>query len=106
MLLLPENLEKEIRDHGAKDYPHECCGAMLGTDGDSGREVRSLFPLINGGTIRRATVFRLLRKIFARLNVPQPSVDLTCWDGIILIRIIRRGPANLTASMPGRGTAM
>ncbi len=47
MLLLATNLEKEIREHGAKDYPHECCGAMLGTDGDAGREVRSLFPLIN-----------------------------------------------------------
>ncbi len=47
MLLLDANLENEIREHGAKDYPHECCGAMLGTDGDAGREVRSLFPLIN-----------------------------------------------------------
>src|SRR3989442_4556493 len=41
---LATNLENEIREHGAKDYPHECCGAMLGTDGDAGREVRSLFP--------------------------------------------------------------
>jgi proteasome lid subunit RPN8/RPN11 len=48
MLLLAKHLEQEIRDHGAKDYPHECCGAMLGTDGDgAGREVRALFPLIN-----------------------------------------------------------
>ena len=35
MLLLAKNLEQEIRDHGAKDYPNECCGAMLGTDGDA-----------------------------------------------------------------------
>jgi proteasome lid subunit RPN8/RPN11 len=48
MLLLTKTLEQEIRDHGAKDYPHECCGAMLGTDVDArGREVRALFPLIN-----------------------------------------------------------
>jgi len=48
MLRLAKNLEQEIRDHGAKDYPNECCGAMLGTDNDAaGREVRSLFPLIN-----------------------------------------------------------
>ena len=47
MLRLPKNLDQEIRAHGAKDYPNECCGAMLGTDGDSGREVRSLFPLVN-----------------------------------------------------------
>jgi proteasome lid subunit RPN8/RPN11 len=48
MLLLAKRIEQEIRDHGAKDYPNECCGAMLGTDKDSaGREVRALFPLIN-----------------------------------------------------------
>ena len=48
MLHLAKNLEQEIRDHGARDYPNECCGAMLGTDQDSaGREVRSLFPLVN-----------------------------------------------------------
>ena len=47
MLLLPKNLDQQIRDHGARDYPNECCGAMLGADGDGGREVRSLFPLIN-----------------------------------------------------------
>ncbi len=48
MLLLAKKLEQEIRDHGARDYPNECCGAMLGTDNDAaGREVRALFPLIN-----------------------------------------------------------
>lgn len=47
MLLLSKALEQEIREHGSRDYPNECCGAMLGTDGDAGREVRSLFPLIN-----------------------------------------------------------
>ena len=48
MLLLGKKIDQEIRDHGAKDYPNECCGAMLGTDNDgAGREVRALFPLIN-----------------------------------------------------------
>jgi proteasome lid subunit RPN8/RPN11 len=47
MLVLPQKMEQEIRDHGARDYPNECCGAMLGTDGNEGREVRALFPLIN-----------------------------------------------------------
>jgi len=47
MLLLAKSLEQEIRNHGAKDYPHECCGAMLGTDSGADREVRQLFPLIN-----------------------------------------------------------
>ena len=28
-------------------YPHECCGALLGRDGDAGREVIDLLPLAN-----------------------------------------------------------
>lgn len=47
MLLLTKALEQEIREHGSRDYPNECCGAMLGSDGAAGREVRALFPLIN-----------------------------------------------------------
>ena len=47
MLLLAKQLEQEIRDHSARDYPHECCGAMLGIDTGAGRQVRSLFPLVN-----------------------------------------------------------
>ncbi len=54
MLLLNEILTNEIRDHGAKDYPNETCGAMLGLDVDASgaaneprREVKALFPLTN-----------------------------------------------------------
>jgi|SRR5665213_1197661 len=54
MLLLNESLNAEIRSHGAKDYPNETCGAMLGTDGsgnagsgEPAREVKGLFPLTN-----------------------------------------------------------
>jgi len=47
MLFLPEKLDQEIREHGVKDYPHECCGAMLGVDNGADREVKALFPLIN-----------------------------------------------------------
>jgi proteasome lid subunit RPN8/RPN11 len=46
MLVLGEELARGIREHGAKGYPHEACGAMLGVDGVR-REVRALFPLIN-----------------------------------------------------------
>ena len=47
MLLLAKNLEQEIRDHGAKDYPHECCGALLGSDGEDSRQITDLLPLAN-----------------------------------------------------------
>ncbi|MGH9594243.1 MAG: Mov34/MPN/PAD-1 family protein [Bryobacteraceae bacterium] len=47
ILKLSEGLAGRIRAHGVETYPHECCGAILGVDGDDGREVRGLHPLIN-----------------------------------------------------------
>jgi proteasome lid subunit RPN8/RPN11 len=47
MLILKDGIAENIRDYGAKDYPNETCGAMLGLDGESSREVRALFPLTN-----------------------------------------------------------
>ena len=46
-MYLSEQIAKEIREHGARDYPHETCGAMLGLDSDDGREVVALYPLTN-----------------------------------------------------------
>jgi proteasome lid subunit RPN8/RPN11 len=28
---LSSDLERELRSHAARDYPHECCGVLLGT---------------------------------------------------------------------------
>jgi len=42
-----ENLATEIRAHGAETYPHECCGALLGTYTENFREVRALHKLVN-----------------------------------------------------------
>jgi proteasome lid subunit RPN8/RPN11 len=46
-LILAEDIARGIREHGAKGYPHEACGAILGVDGASAREARALLPLIN-----------------------------------------------------------
>lgn len=52
LLSISAALAEKIRAHGVETYPHECCGALLGRDGDlqegvAGREVLVLFPLIN-----------------------------------------------------------
>ena len=47
MLVLKPEVANRIRAHGAESYPHECCGALLGTDGEAWREVRDLLPLVN-----------------------------------------------------------
>ncbi len=46
-LKLSQELEARIRSHAAETYPYECCGALLGRDGDEGREVLALVPLEN-----------------------------------------------------------
>ncbi len=59
-LLISKELAEGIRRHGAETYPYECCGALLGRDGqltqyhdahaDGGtprREILALHPLVN-----------------------------------------------------------
>jgi proteasome lid subunit RPN8/RPN11 len=36
-----------IRQHGAREYPNECCGALLGTASGAWREIREVVPLRN-----------------------------------------------------------
>jgi proteasome lid subunit RPN8/RPN11 len=46
-LRLSDELAARILAHGAGAYPHECCGALLGSDSEDAREVRDLLPLAN-----------------------------------------------------------
>ena len=46
-LKIREDLLRQIHEHGVETYPHECCGALLGRDGDDSREVQDLLPLAN-----------------------------------------------------------
>lgn len=46
-LRVRDDLARRIHAHGVATYPHECCGALLGRDGDLSREVLDLLPLAN-----------------------------------------------------------
>ena len=47
-LLLSERQLDEIRRHGEADYPHECCGLLIGSFGADGRKVtEEIFPISN-----------------------------------------------------------
>lgn len=46
-LKIQNGLTDRIRAHAAEAYPHECCGALLGRDSDSAREILDLLPLPN-----------------------------------------------------------
>ena len=41
-----EQLE-QIREHGVRDYPYECCGLLLGHYGDDGKVVTETYPISN-----------------------------------------------------------
>ncbi len=47
MLVLSEEQAGRIRAHGVETYPHECCGALLGSERGLNRVVREIFPLVN-----------------------------------------------------------
>lgn len=47
VLKIPDELIRSIHAHGVETYPHECCGALLGRDGDESREITALLPLAN-----------------------------------------------------------
>jgi proteasome lid subunit RPN8/RPN11 len=46
-LKIAEDLVGRIRAHAIEAYPHECCGALLGREGEDSREVMELAPLKN-----------------------------------------------------------
>ncbi|MEN3327924.1 MAG: hypothetical protein V7638_2731 [Acidobacteriota bacterium] len=47
MITITENLLDEIRAHGVKDYPYECCGLLLGLYGADGKVVTETYPISN-----------------------------------------------------------
>jgi len=44
---LPSQEWEKIRAHGARDYPNECCGFLLGAQDDGRRLVRDVWPAPN-----------------------------------------------------------
>ncbi len=47
MIELTENDLREMRAHGERDYPFECCGLMLGRFADGRKQVVETYPISN-----------------------------------------------------------
>ena len=47
MIRVPKQQLDEIREHGVRDYPYECCGLLLGRFGEDGKIVKETFPISN-----------------------------------------------------------
>src|SRR5678809_994984 len=47
MITISESLLDEIRTHGVRDYPYECCGLLLGRFAAEGKVVKETYPISN-----------------------------------------------------------
>ena len=47
MIRIGENQLAQIRDHGVRDYPYECCGLLLGRYYEDGKLVSETYPISN-----------------------------------------------------------
>ena len=47
MITVGEYLLDEIREHGVRDYPYECCGLLLGRFAEEGKIVQETYPISN-----------------------------------------------------------
>jgi proteasome lid subunit RPN8/RPN11 len=75
-----EEIARGIREWGARDYPNETCGAMLGVDGER-REVRALFPLTNRRDDSPRNRFSVTPQDFkdAERAAAEQGLELTGW---------------------------
>ena len=47
MITVPKQQLSEIREHGVRDYPYECCGLLLGHYTAAGKIVTETYPISN-----------------------------------------------------------
>ena len=66
ILKITPQLAKKIRQHGSESYPHECCGALLGRDGQGERggvagkrEILEVVPVLNRSTTNARNRFSI-----------------------------------------------
>ena len=48
MITIGDDVLNEIRQHGESDFPHECCGLLIGLFGaDGAKAVHEIVPILN-----------------------------------------------------------
>jgi len=47
MIWISKEKLTEIREHGVRDYPYECCGLLLGRFDNDGKRVTETYPISN-----------------------------------------------------------
>ena len=81
VLKIREELLRRIHAHSVETYPYECCGALLGRDGDSSREVLDLLPLENRRNDSPRNRFEVTPGdvLLAEKTARQQNIELLGW---------------------------
>jgi proteasome lid subunit RPN8/RPN11 len=67
-LRLSGTVPGEIRDHGASEYPHECCGAMLGERTETEKTVTRVVRIENARVDGRRNRFLITGQDYVRVE--------------------------------------
>jgi len=67
-VVLPEALQARMFAHAEADYPHECCGILVGRAADERRVIEDLVEAANVREDRRADRFELDPKTLLRVT--------------------------------------
>ena len=80
-LKIGDTLMRRIEAHGVETFPYECCGALLGRDDDSGREVKELFALSNRRDDSPRNRFEITPEdvLLAERTAREKKLDLIGW---------------------------
>jgi len=65
-LTLTPAVLRRIRLHAAEAYPEECCGLLLGSEGEEGKEVLDVLPMGNAREESRTRRFLISPADYAR----------------------------------------
>ena len=81
ILKIRDDLVQRIQEHGMETYPHECCGALLGVDGESSREAFDLLPLANRRNDSPRNRFELSPEdvLLAEKSARERNLELLGW---------------------------
>jgi proteasome lid subunit RPN8/RPN11 len=81
-LQISARLLEDIGRHGARAYPNECCGALLGAAGGETKTVRALLPLDNrreGEAARTRFLVTAEDHLWAEKEARARGLDIVGW---------------------------
>ena len=99
MLILSTTLLTKIQQHAEAEYPHECCGAIIGTLADDTTKVVHVEPIQNNwedtGDETKTRRFMISGEDYKAMEQKASSLNANLLGFAILIPIIRQYQARL-----------